>query len=120
MARDRGPRGALGASHLVDGYANGWLVHPKQASFDVVLEWTPQRQVWAALWISALAALVVPRDRRLGVRAPAVTGAATDEPSDADVRVEWPVPPRGTLRPAFRRVAASESSYRCSPVSSRR
>ena len=38
----------------------------RSASFDVVLEWTPQRQVWAAIWISLLAALAVPRDRRAG------------------------------------------------------
>jgi hypothetical protein len=42
----------LGGSKLVDGYANGWLISPTSASFDVAMEWTPQRQVWAALWLS--------------------------------------------------------------------
>ncbi|HTD50307.1 MAG TPA: discoidin domain-containing protein, partial [Acidimicrobiia bacterium] len=49
--------GGLGRSHLVDGYANGWLVQPKQAAFDVVLEWTPQRRVWTAIWLSLAAAI---------------------------------------------------------------
>ena len=48
----------LGSSELVDGYANGWLVTPTKKSFDVVLEWTPQRQVWAALWLSLLGVLL--------------------------------------------------------------
>jgi len=87
--------GSLGASRLVDGYANGWLVHPDRASFDVVLEWTPQRQVWTALWISVAAALgclaligwSLVRGRR-------VARVTTDAPSDAEVRVEWPSEPR--------------------------
>ncbi len=97
--------GALGASHLVDGYANGWLVHPTQASFDVVIQWTPQRQVWAALWISALAGLLclaIVGWAMLRNRSPVVT---TDVPSDAQVRVDWPVPPRDETprRPSTRR-----------------
>ena len=60
----------LGGSQLVDGYANGWLVTPPASgSFDVVFEWTPQRQVWAAIWLSLLGALVLPRDHRLHVDA---------------------------------------------------
>ncbi len=47
----------LGGSTLVDGYANGWLVHPTSGSFSVTLRWTPQRTVWIALGISALALL---------------------------------------------------------------
>jgi hypothetical protein len=86
--------GTVGVSHLVDGYANGWLVHPTHPSFDVVLQWTPQRQVWAALWISALAALLclaIVGWAMLRKRSPIV---ATDEPSDAQVRNDWPVPAR--------------------------
>jgi len=50
----------LGAPQLVDGYANGWLIDPSTVgrgahSFDVKLAWTPQRYVWAALGISAVA-----------------------------------------------------------------
>ena len=41
-----------GRSTLVDGYANGWLVVPGSSTFDVTLEWTPQRTVWIALAIS--------------------------------------------------------------------
>ena len=46
-----------GRSTLVDGYANGWLVVPDSPSFDVALEWTPQRSVWVALAISGAALL---------------------------------------------------------------
>ena len=53
MEGDGRAAGARSApSHLVDGYANGWLVRPEPRAFDVVLEWTPQRQVWAAIWAS--------------------------------------------------------------------
>jgi hypothetical protein len=53
-------RGAnLHGSQLVDGYANGWfVVPPSSGAFDMTFEWTPQKQVWAALWISLLAALL--------------------------------------------------------------
>jgi hypothetical protein len=47
----------LGEPQLVDGYANGWLVTPTSAEFDVTLDWTPQREVWAALWLSLLTAI---------------------------------------------------------------
>jgi arabinofuranan 3-O-arabinosyltransferase len=47
----------LGTPVLVDGYANGWLVDPAVTGtdFTVSLEWTPQRIVWAAIAVSALA-----------------------------------------------------------------
>jgi arabinofuranan 3-O-arabinosyltransferase len=49
----------LGAPQLVDGYANGWLVAPKNAeAFDIAIDWTPQKQVWASIWISLVAALL--------------------------------------------------------------
>ncbi len=47
----------IGGSTLVDGYANGWRVRPASGSFSVTLRWTPQRNVWIALVISALALL---------------------------------------------------------------
>jgi hypothetical protein len=50
--------GSLGPRRVVDGYANGWYVQPSKESFDVVLDWTPQRRVWVALWVS-LAALIL-------------------------------------------------------------
>ena len=49
----------LGPGELVNGYANGWRIDPgDEASFDVTLEWTPQRNVWIAIGISVLALLV--------------------------------------------------------------
>jgi hypothetical protein len=100
--------GALGPSQLVDGYANGWLVHPARTSFDVVLEWTPQRQVWAAVWISLFAALLCLAivgwglvRRRARVAAPHASDAS--DASDANVWIEWPVPPRrGAAAPGDR------------------
>jgi hypothetical protein len=95
----------LGPPQLVDGYANGWLVTPPDtgaAGFDVVFEWTPQRQVWTAIWLSLLGALlcigiiVVTWVRRNSV----VATAATALPGDADADVSWsPVQP---VRPGSR------------------
>jgi hypothetical protein len=47
-----------GASALVDGYANGWLVTPSSGSFRMTLEWEPQRTVWVALAISVATLLL--------------------------------------------------------------
>jgi hypothetical protein len=92
------PQGSLGASRLVDGYANGWMVTPTKSSFDVVIEWTPQRRVWAAIWISLLAALLcLALIAWSMVRARARVRDLRWSPSDSDVRVEWPSEPRGTL-----------------------
>lgn len=46
---------SLGASTLVDGYANGWYVAAPRRSFTVELTWTPQREVDIALVASAVA-----------------------------------------------------------------
>jgi arabinofuranan 3-O-arabinosyltransferase len=49
---------ALGASTMVDGYANGWLVDPgTSGTLDVTVRWTPQRVVWFAIAASVLAVL---------------------------------------------------------------
>ena len=48
----------IGGSTLVNGYANGWRVSPSASAFTVTLRWTPQRNVWIALGISALALIV--------------------------------------------------------------
>jgi hypothetical protein len=91
-----GGRG-LGKSQLVDGYANGWLVNPTKEAFDIAMEWTPQKQVWAALWISLLAAIVclvivALTMRRRGALA-SITAPAT---ADADAAIAWsPGPPAG-------------------------
>ena len=50
--------GDLGEPVLVDGFANGWYVDPDGAAeVRVALDWTPQRVVTIALWLSALSAL---------------------------------------------------------------
>jgi hypothetical protein len=46
------PGAGTTGSTLADGYANGWLVNPRSATFDVALHWTPQRRVWASLLLS--------------------------------------------------------------------
>jgi hypothetical protein len=97
----------LGPPQLVDGYANGWLVTPPSAGaagFDVVFEWTPQRQVWAAIWLSLLGALlclgiiVVTWVRRRSV----VATAATARAGDADAELSWSpvdaIPPGSRVR----------------------
>ena len=84
--------GDLGPSQLVDGYANGWMVTPPPGgAFDVVFEWTPQRQVWAAIWLSllgvslCLAIIGFTWSRRRS----GVTTAMTSRPGDADVDLAW-------------------------------
>ncbi len=49
----------LGAPTLVDGFANGWLVHPDASGkpATITLDWTPQRKVNIAFVISILAML---------------------------------------------------------------
>jgi hypothetical protein len=86
----------LGASQLVDGYANGWLVTPPASgAFDVVFEWTPQRQVRTAIWLSLLGVALC-----LGIiaftwvrRRAVVATAATARPGDADIALDWSVDP---------------------------
>ena len=79
-----------GDPHLVNGYANGWLVTPDQSSFDVTFAFTPQRTVNAMLVVSAVAALgclglaAWPRRRRYAV---------TDAPDPAFVGMREAVLP---------------------------
>jgi hypothetical protein len=57
-----------------------------------VLEWTPQRRVWAAIWISlaaAIACIGIAAVSYVRRRAPATVAAP-----DARTRLEWPIPPR--------------------------
>jgi hypothetical protein len=76
----------LGGSKLVDGYANGWLITPRSANFDVAMDWTPQRQVWIAIWLSLafmlLCVAIVAVTWRRRLRSTAQTG-------DADVDLGW-------------------------------
>jgi arabinofuranan 3-O-arabinosyltransferase len=66
---------SLGPPQLVDGFANGWLVTPEDASFTVDLRFTPQRRVDIAIVISVIAALacllLAVRRPRTVVNAPA-------------------------------------------------
>ncbi len=78
-----GGRG-LGDPQLVDGYANGWFVTPQRAAFDIAMDWTPQRQVWASLWLSLLTALLCAGIIALTWRRRVVLPAA---PSDAAVTI---------------------------------
>jgi hypothetical protein len=54
----------LGESQLVDGFANGWQVTAADlhalggSSFTVQVAWTPQREIWAALAVSAATLLL--------------------------------------------------------------
>ncbi len=83
---------ALGPRRLVDGFANGWRVDPKTGSFDVVLQWTPQRGVWASIWISFAAGMAC-----LGIiaftwwrRRAALALVTAPDPDDVRVALEWP------------------------------
>jgi arabinofuranan 3-O-arabinosyltransferase len=49
---------SLGTPRLVDGYANGWVVQPTAATFNMTLDWTPQHRVFQALAISAVGLLL--------------------------------------------------------------
>jgi arabinofuranan 3-O-arabinosyltransferase len=50
----------LGPATLIDGYANGWRITPPAGGAPLVisLEWTPQRWVWWALGVSAVATVI--------------------------------------------------------------
>jgi hypothetical protein len=87
-----------GGSTLVDGYANGWLVHPSTGTFQVTLKWTPQEKVWIALAISALALLIclVLAFRRAKVAPP-------DDEEDAPAELTSPLIASG-IRPDTTRV----------------
>ena len=49
---------ALGASTLINGFANGWYLGPRSEVADVALEWVPQGLVDIALWASLLGIIV--------------------------------------------------------------
>jgi arabinofuranan 3-O-arabinosyltransferase len=68
---DAGDDASVGERRIVDGYANGWIVDPaRSGSLDLTARWTPQRTIWFALALSAVAVLVcvvlIVRGRRLG------------------------------------------------------
>jgi arabinofuranan 3-O-arabinosyltransferase len=86
-----------GGSMLVDGYANGWLVHPTSGSFSVTLRWTPQRNVWIALGVSAVALLVC---LFLALRRKRPADGTDDQPPAVDraAELENPLVARGRGR----------------------
>ncbi len=48
--------GSLGSPTLIDGYANGWYVTPTGSGpIEITLSWTPQKVIWIAIGLSALA-----------------------------------------------------------------
>jgi arabinofuranan 3-O-arabinosyltransferase len=101
---------SLGTSTLVDGYANGWRIDPTEfgESFTVTLRWTPQRVVWAAIIVSALAlialvgaAVVMEVRRRRG--APYVEAIETEpaETEPAALAAPWSVAMPQVRHPAW-------------------
>ena len=101
-----------GSSSLVDGFANGWLVNPSSTSFSVTLDWTPQRQVWIAIAISAGAILLCLflalrglRKRRRTARAVGAA-SAVDVERDGDVSIGNPLLAEGA-RPSRAVVVAA-------------
>ncbi|MET0921286.1 MAG: alpha-(1-_3)-arabinofuranosyltransferase family protein [Acidimicrobiia bacterium] len=48
----------LDSSTMVNGYANGWLIHPGEpGTLAISLQWTPQRVVWIGIAVSIVAIL---------------------------------------------------------------
>jgi arabinofuranan 3-O-arabinosyltransferase len=101
----------LGEGKLVNGYANGWRIDPKDGrTVDVTLTWTPQRTVWMAFAISgatmllctALALGLLTRRRRAMAAQPAEAAGSFDEPP----AFRWPIAAAGT-RPRGLVIAAT-------------
>ncbi|HEY7071174.1 MAG TPA: alpha-(1-_3)-arabinofuranosyltransferase family protein [Acidimicrobiales bacterium] len=89
---------SLGDPVLVDGFANGWLVTPDDASFTVDMRFTPQGRVDIAIWISLAAALacliLIVRRPRTVVNAP--TSEAEPYSSVLAFRYDGALPSRRT------------------------
>ena len=49
----------LGAPVLINGYANAWLLPASTTERQIVLDWTPQRTMTIALWLSLAAGVIV-------------------------------------------------------------
>jgi arabinofuranan 3-O-arabinosyltransferase len=98
----------LGEGELVNGYANGWLVDPKDArTLDVTLTWTPQRTVWIALAISGVTMLLCTA-LALGLLSRRRRAPAAQQPTELDEPpvLRWPFVAAGT-RPRGMVVAAT-------------
>ena len=79
---------SLGPSQLIDGYANGWYVPAGLVTGPTVihLTWTPQRVVWAAIGVSAVA-LVAAISVALWPAAVTSVGRASKAPGPVAVEV---------------------------------
>jgi len=87
-----------GTPQLVDGYANGWLVTPTNGTVHVSLTWTPQRNVWIALLLSALGALLC---IGLAIRRPRGAPIAVDDAPAESVTWRTFVRARGEHAPSL-------------------
>ncbi len=75
----------LGASRLVDGFANGWLISPKTPTVAIELEWMPERTVQRSIALSVVAIMLClgivafshARSRRVDLRALVLDVAGT-------------------------------------------
>jgi hypothetical protein len=78
--------GKVGARQVVNGFANGWLVTPRQAgTLTMTLRWTPQRAVWVGIAVSIVAVLVCIALIALGWR----RRRTPDEPLLSDEPSQW-------------------------------
>lgn len=81
----------LGEPVLVNGFATGWLVtDPPTTPVAFSVEWTPQRVVWVALGLSAIAATVVLALMVLGRRQPRRAPAVSSQSLPDDPTLDWP------------------------------
>ncbi len=49
----------LGEPVLINGFANAWLLPASTSSRQITFDWTPQRTVTIALWLSLIAGVIV-------------------------------------------------------------
>ena len=100
----------LGRPQLVDGFANGWQVSAADlhalggSSFTVELTWTPQREIWAALAVSAATLILCLVIAFLPLPRPSL-GAGRTCPADCAGR-------RGPSRPNGPRCPSMPPSWR--------
>jgi arabinofuranan 3-O-arabinosyltransferase len=121
----------LGEPVVIDGYANGWLLDPEELGagpYEVHVEWAPQKVVWAAIALSAVAiaaclVLIVVSLRRGSASR---RGAASDRPltddAEATTRTDHralPIDPELSSRPWADRIrlgAPEQASRRATAV----